>query len=283
MNQALSGHAPCNACGYDLHGLPLDGTCPECGRLVADSLRGDALRFASPDYLATIRKGIDLYLAMAAAEILLAFASFPVASMVAKGAGVAQVENLLLMVGVVLSLAGSVGFVQFTAPDPALIATEQPRNARRLARVGMIMLIAAGVGRFVHHMLFGGANMTGLFPGFGLPIARPSIFSLAESLVTAAGFLLFFFGGLRYAAWLFRRVPDLRGVRMCTLYMWLLPLIAIVGLCVCVGPLVAKVLHMVLLWLLRGHLAQALRQQRLGMIVVAGPPSPQDPSSGRQP
>jgi hypothetical protein len=283
MNPALSGHTPCNACGYDLHGLPLDGTCPECGRLVANSLRGDALRFASPDYLATIRKGIDLYLAMAATEILLAFASFPVASMVAKGASVAQVENLLLMVGVVLSLAGSVGFVQFTSPDPALIASEQPRNARRLARAGMIMLIAAGVGRFVHQMLFGGTNMTGLFPGFGLPIARPSIFSLAELLVTAAGFLLFFFGGLRYAAWLFRRVPDLRGVRMCTLYMWLLPLIAIVGLCVCVGPLVAKVLHMVLLWLLRGHLAQALRQQRLGMIVVAGPPSPQDPSSGRQP
>ena len=144
-------------------------------------------------------------------------------------------------------------------------------------------LVRAGVGRFVNHLLFGGATMTGLFPGFGLQVAKPSIFSMAESLVTAAGFLLFFFGGLRYAAWLFRRVPDLRSARTCTLYMWLLPLIAIVGLCVCVGPLVAKVLHMVLLWQLRGHLAQALRQQRLGVAVVAEPPPPQDPSSGRQP
>lgn len=283
MIPALPGPASCNACGYDLHGLPLDGACPECGRPVAESLRGDSLRFASPHYLATLRKGIDLYLAMALAEIVLAFASVPVVSMLAKGQGVAQVENLLLIVGVVLSLAGSVGFVQFTAPDPGLIATEQPRNARRLARMGMIMLIAAGVGRFVNHMLFGGATMTGLFPGFGLQVAKPSIFSMAESLVTAAGFLLFFFGGLRYAAWLFRRVPDLRSARTCTLYMWLLPLIAIVGLCVCVGPLVAKVLHMVLLWQLRGHLAQALRQQRLGVALAAGPPSPQDPSSGRQP
>lgn len=254
MTTALPGHAPCNACGYDLHGLPIHGACPECGRLVADSLRGDALCFASLDYIKIIRKGVDLYLAMAASEMLLAFASFPVAQMLATGPGIRQIENLILIVGVVVSLAGSVGFIRFTSPDPGLVASEQPRSARRLARLGMMLLIGGGAGRFVNQMLFGGASMTGLLPGLALQVAKPSIFTAVESLVTAVGFLLFFFGGLRYAAWLFRRVPDLRGVRLCNTYLWLLPLIAIVGLCVCIGPLIAKIMHLHLLWMLRRHL-----------------------------
>ena len=81
MLPAFTGHAPCNQCGYDLHGLPLDGHCPECSRPVALSLQGDELRFASTPYLETISKGLKIYfvssiglLAAGAIRILVGFA-----------------------------------------------------------------------------------------------------------------------------------------------------------------------------------------------------------------
>lgn len=287
MDNGYSGTATCNACGYDLHGLSLDGACPECGRPVADSLRGIELRFAAPDYLATLRGGITLYLAVSLLELLVAFLSWPLATSIGAR-NPAGIEAIFSMAGVMLSIVAGLGFVKFTSPDPGLLAAEQPRNARRLARVGMLLIIGGAVIRFIIQMTVGGTTMTGLFPGMTLTLTTPTLSMLMASVINAAGFLLFFFQGLRYASWLFGRVPDVQGVRLCGTAMWALPLIAILGLCVCIGPVIAKVLHLLLLWRLRGHLESALksalRPQRLATGIVVPPePPPQDPSSGRQP
>lgn len=40
----LIAHLPCHACQYDLHMLASDGSCPECGEQVAESIRRDSER-----------------------------------------------------------------------------------------------------------------------------------------------------------------------------------------------------------------------------------------------
>jgi hypothetical protein len=60
----------------------------------------------------------------------------------------------------------------------------------------------------------------------------------------------------------FRRVPDVESVLTCRKYMWLLPLIAILGSCLVVGPLVAMGMHLALLWKLRKFITPILEERR---------------------
>jgi hypothetical protein len=54
----------CLRCNYDLHGLPADGNCPECGLAVARSAdaAGGELRHAPPGWLASLSWGTRLIL-----------------------------------------------------------------------------------------------------------------------------------------------------------------------------------------------------------------------------
>jgi hypothetical protein len=54
-------HLGCAVCGYDLHGLPEDGNCPECALPVAKALAGSLFVQADPHWLANARKGIRLF------------------------------------------------------------------------------------------------------------------------------------------------------------------------------------------------------------------------------
>jgi hypothetical protein len=48
---------PCVSCGYNLRGLDPSGRCPECATPIADSMRGDLLRFSNPEWLRKVRWG----------------------------------------------------------------------------------------------------------------------------------------------------------------------------------------------------------------------------------
>ena len=48
----------CRACGYNLRGQAVSGSCPECGLEVETSARGDRLAFSDPDWLAKLSKGM---------------------------------------------------------------------------------------------------------------------------------------------------------------------------------------------------------------------------------
>jgi hypothetical protein len=59
---AIQKIAPCAVCGYDLHGLPLDGRCPECGAIARRSLRRELIRFSHPGWVAGLDTGAALLL-----------------------------------------------------------------------------------------------------------------------------------------------------------------------------------------------------------------------------
>lgn len=48
---------PCVQCGRSLRGTRPDGTCPQCGHVVADAIRGDLLRFQSREWLGRLWVG----------------------------------------------------------------------------------------------------------------------------------------------------------------------------------------------------------------------------------
>lgn len=256
MLPAFTGHAPCNQCGYDLHGLPLDGNCPECSRPVAISLQGDQLRFAATPYLKTISKGLKIYFVSSVGLIVAGVLSVLVSiGMAFMGARPRIVEPYFEILNVGLAMAGLVGFYFFTWPDPGRLAVEAPRSARALARVGLALSFIGSVGKILFEV------------GTIQPTATLTTAGVSSILVNSCsfiGFVMFFFYGLRYTEWVFRRVPDVQGVLTCRKYMWLLPLIAIVGSCVVIGPLVAMGMHLALLWKLRSYVTAVLGTRDAG-------------------
>lgn len=250
MLPAFTGHAPCNQCGYDLHGLPLDGHCPECSRPVALSLQGDQLRFASTPYLETVSKGLMIFcvsgVGLIASGVLEILAGIVTAFV---GARPRLTEPYFEVLNVGLALAGLVGFYFFTWPDPGRLAVEAPRSARVLARVGLVLSFIGSIGKILFEVGSIQPNAT---------LTTAGIASILVPCCSFIGFIMFFFYGLRYTEWVFRRVPDVEGVLNCRKYMWLLPLIAILGSCLVIGPLVAMGMHVALLWNLRKFIMAVL-------------------------
>jgi hypothetical protein len=267
MSNAYSGHATCNGCGYALQGLNIDGACPECARPVLASLRGDSLQCASPDYLQTLRRGITTFIAFGTASMVVIFATEVVTTVIGRlGPGTHRVG---MLIGLVLSWIAMHGFIRFTAADPGLAASEQPGSARRHARFGAALMIGGEAMRLLSTLLPNAPTSWSLptdWSGVTLPWLALSL----SGLTTWAGFALFFFRGLAYAEWLFNRARDFGGVRTCRRYMILLPLIAISGTCLLgLGPLVAKMMHWLLLWKLRNRIADALTVQQYERKIAA--------------
>ncbi len=287
MGDSYTGNATCNNCGYSLHGLDVDGACPECGRAVLTSLQGDSLRFASPDYLLTLRRGITIAIAFGIASMVIVFVTEVVTTVIGRlGPGSRQAG---LWVGLLMSWIAAAGFIQFTTVDPGLGDAEQPGSARRLARLGAVLMIGGELASALAGMLPGAPTRLTL-PTSAAGLTLPWLASLLSGLVMWAGFLFYFFQGLLYAEWLFRRARDPNGVRACRRYMILLPIIAVFGTCVCgLGPYVAKILHWHLLWTLRTRIADSLAVQRMEQVIADNvargatlPPPAQDPGEGRQ-
>ncbi|MCX5691052.1 MAG: hypothetical protein NTV94_14910, partial [Planctomycetota bacterium] len=204
MLPAFTGHAPCNQCGYDLHGLALDGNCPECSRPVALSLQGDELRFASTPYLETVSKGLKIFYVAGCCLLASGVLKILATVLLTLQAGAKDAaDSYFEFLDVGLSLASLVGFYYFTWPDPGRLAVEAPRSARVLARVGLVLSFIGTVGKLF--FVVSPVVTTGSFTATGI----------ANILITCCsftGFVMFFFYGLRYTEWVFRRVPDVEGV-----------------------------------------------------------------------
>lgn len=140
MPEYLERSLRCGTCGYELRGLAMGGVCPECGASVAASLRPHALRWASPEYLATLRRG---------ATLIEVGAVFRVISVVVVWfSGVLIGGQARAMVGVACSLVASVAFVVgwwwLSTPDLRRAELEKGFSLRRRAKASAIALAVVG-------------------------------------------------------------------------------------------------------------------------------------------
>jgi hypothetical protein len=74
----------CCKCSYELHGLTRDARCPECATPIEDSLKSDALIFASPEFLRKLRIGAEMTTWGAFAWVFVAVFSWLIQSIMAS-------------------------------------------------------------------------------------------------------------------------------------------------------------------------------------------------------
>ena len=194
---------PCRKCGYDLRGLSAGGNCPECGTPVAFSLQGDLLGNAEPDWLHTLRRGVNCILggvlAAIAAGILNAIAN---SSQQPLTAGLGQAVSLL---STALFLIGS---WLLTTPDPSGLGDDRYGTSRKLIRIGVICSAAGTLLEFPQAFV----NYP---PAVATPLALVQL-PLGVMAVVAV------FATLSYLSKLAQRIPDAALSRRARFLFWAL-------------------------------------------------------------
>jgi len=271
--QLVEHDAGCARCGYNLRGLQVTGKCPECDWTIEASLQGGLLRFAGPEYLSSLALGAKIVIILNIANAALGLVAVGIVATVALMSGSIQttpgapapavpllglIEASATGLAVLATSVSLIGYWLLTTPDPALSLAEQPRAARRVVRAAVAaVVIIQAMGMVVAFMT------PRLATGAAGPMNTSQALQIAAGglgvLGTIAGAVQFF-AMMLYARWLAQRVPDSAMVERTKTYMWLLPLLYTVGSCLVVGPLVAWVLYLLLMWNLRKHVVFARAQ-----------------------
>lgn len=173
----LTQSLPCRKCGYDLHGLSVDGRCPECGTAVGWSVHGDLLRYSDPAWVKHQADGALLLILAIGAWIAGA-----VIDGLASGATSGRAAALAMsMLGSVMAL---VAIRKVTIPEAARAEEEPPASVRLVTRIlGVIGLLPRPILAAVRSRGLGGATGISAF----------EIVLQTAMMVTTlvAGFLLF--------------------------------------------------------------------------------------------
>lgn len=283
--QIVADARPCLVCHYNLQGLPASGVCPECGTPVADSLRGNLLRYSPLPFLRTLRAGISLAFWSVVALVVLRCIEFVTGIFTAATAAfgwAALSQAVFEGLSLIVSGLSLYAWWLFSTPDPALLGQDRAEKARRWLRVGVVAVAGSTLASF----LLTTAQAAGLLPtvvpvapGPGVPPPAlpfwPLVIGGAIGLAGFAAWGVQFFATMLYLRHMAMRMLDLELFRMARRNIWLLPLLYIVGAVFCgIGPLIALVLYLVMLWGVRERLSRVLEEARA---LAEGRPLPADP------
>ena len=246
---------PCLRCGYNLRGLKPHGVCPECGVSIDRSLHGNLLTYSAPEYVATLHTGLTC--------ILLAVVTLVVGGLIVGIAGLlardiwpeapwiaGTIANVGAAGGLVLSIISVIGWWLFSAPDAAIIGHDTGDTPRKVLRVTVvisaIVLAVNTVGEFGMYQYI-----------------TYDIIARINSLISPLAWIVSFFASLLYIRWLAWRLPSRKIAERAETYLWLLPVLFIVGFCVfMLGPLVATITYLLLIYDVRAHLGRIMAEQR---------------------
>ncbi len=180
----VTRHAPCLKCGFDLHSLNASGNCPECGKLIYESLQSDQLQFADRRWLVSLTHGTLLLIITIIGSVIWS---------ITAGFYVDPRIDELVALGFSVSTLIAVWLV--TKPEPQR-EDVQPVLPRQIARWGFLAGFAVG------WLALGAAFLP---TGGRASVIFVALLSIASGLATIVGV----FGLFVYAARLALRMPDL--------------------------------------------------------------------------
>lgn len=268
--QATSEGCLCLNCGYDLAGLSAEDRCPECGSPVERSLRGAMLIYSSPEYLKKLHTGLFLIQLGIILTVLLTvvgafvgifaaaagFGAAPGGGGAAAGTAVNAFTLASSLLGIGVAFVSLAGWWLFTTPDPALSQQETGKSARLWVRGAVVARAAMSV-----------VQLVAPFALAALPFV-----AILLGLVGAIVWAVQFFAAMLYLRWLAPRLPSGDVDRRAKRFMWLGPLLYIVGSLIIIGPLIALILYYNLLDDVRKRLKRIRQDQEaagLGAAAVA--------------
>ncbi len=239
----------CIRCGYALDGLSPTANCPECGTAVELSLRESTLAAADPVYRDKVHAGLSLVLNAFLLMIIGGMLSFFLG--VTGAGGGSGLALLLPILQLLASLMLLLGYWKYTEPDPGQVMREGTQSARTAIRMTVIVQLVCSLVVLLLGLL-GATAQAGARPS--MAIDAMALVMMFAGLASLVAWIVQFISVMRYTRWLASRVPDDYIIRRTHRYMWLLPVVAIVGLLLFfLGPLIALIMYWNLLDRLRKH------------------------------
>jgi serine/threonine protein kinase len=251
------GRVNCLSCGYDLRELPRDQNCPECGTPIERTMRGNLLIFSTPEHLRKLRRGVSCVIIGACGLLLSTVASLVMGfavglDMIGASSVVIAFDISMATLQVAMAALIMTGWWMASSPDPSILGMDRADWPRRVLRITMFIALLL----FVIVMI---GKSLDLFE-VEHRVLLVSLLGLLTLMLIALAVL--FIASMVYLRWLARRVPDRRAEQQAMHYLWLLPLLSTVGLCVLgLGPVAAAVLYVVLLNRIRLGINRVYAQQ----------------------
>ncbi|MCX5691051.1 MAG: hypothetical protein NTV94_14905 [Planctomycetota bacterium] len=236
----INTHVRCVRCGYDLHGLPVEGACAECECPVRRSLELDSLGNSDPHYLRSLYLGATLFCAGCAFG-----AGSSILSLAASYWRVMRFpQTLSFLIWIFTVLVMYSGFYFLSCPDPAQRGARWSPDSRVLARVLLMLLLIAQLFMMMQ-------QLNSAVVGFNVPAG---LMMVVMVLLQAA-----FLGACAaYVRGLFVRIGRHARAEVAQKFIWQLPILCGVGFCIPTN-VVCQILLLGLLWPLRKDLAAMLQ------------------------
>jgi len=153
----MDADLPCVQCGYNLRTQLPDGDCPECGRLIDDTLRLAQLFTRDPRWLSRMARSMSW--------TIVSLSCLALATGVGTGYMIALLFNRsmislmwsapILITGLIIAL---VAFWGLTSPDSLVVHRERRLSTRRIARAGLL----GGIGILFTNMVSAQVTSTSL-------------------------------------------------------------------------------------------------------------------------
>ena len=199
----------CVHCGYNLRGLATDGRCPECGALIAPSLRNDLLSVADSGWLSRVHRGLTLIYAVFVTFLPSSTVLVVVGIPVIRAGSATPTRTVILVLFAALPIAAGIslllGIFWLTTADPRLSLAEQPIVLRRVVRGAAIaaLLLTA--------LHYGLKLFVTVFPGLWLSASRPvnPLFQLVALWTLACAVAFTWVTASLYLAHLCERIPNI--------------------------------------------------------------------------
>lgn len=246
---------PCIGCGYDVKGLPPHQPCPECALPIWRSYMGSDLAYAPASYRATLCNGA-LITAISTLLHILFFAG--VCGVVIYFEEVKGIPPPVVTSSwffpfwfLIPNALGFVGYFLLSTPDPSLTISESRWSARRVLRWTLIL---QAVGILLQLGISSAGYAANFFPNMPTNQLIGASFQLGAIGLSFLAWIVQLFAAINLCAILTQRVPDESLATWIRSLRWKVPLWAIPGLLLAVGPFVAIGLYVAMLLRLRSRI-----------------------------
>ncbi len=245
----------CIRCGGPLQWVALAAPCPRCGTPVQLTLDEPPLSEEHPAALDNVRLGarwvVMTLIASFAVGLLMFIGAIAIA--IANGDAKTIESSPLLnvggtMLGLAVSIASIMGYWRLTSPGIIPSVLDRANAAAGTVRTLAIASLAVSLCAIPLNLLSFISNQN--------PLVLVGLYGLG--LVSWVLHAVLLWKVMVFARPFVARIPDARLTNQTRIYAWLLPLLATVGIVVCLGPFVAYVLYAIFLWQFQGTIGRVL-------------------------